>query len=140
MHAPLDIPQLVSPMNILGYLTFQWIEVGLSEETMFRGLIQTYLMKNLSGYVKILGHNLHVGIVIGAILWGAFHFINILVLPIGPVVFFVLFTTIAGLVLGYAYQETGSLLTTIIKTLHDIWCYTDNWLCSLLVVLRVSLF
>lgn len=28
--------------------------------------------------------------------------------------FFVVLTTVAGLLMGYAYQETGSLLTTII--------------------------
>jgi membrane protease YdiL (CAAX protease family) len=113
-NTALDIPRPVTWANILGNLTFQWIVVGLAEETMFRGLIQTYLMNNLEGYVKILGHDLHMGTVIGAILWGVFHFINILIMPLGPVVFTVALTTLAGLAMGYAYQETGSLLTTII--------------------------
>jgi membrane protease YdiL (CAAX protease family) len=112
--APLDIPQPVTTANVLGNLAFQWIVVGLSEETMFRGLIQTYLMKNLEGNVRLLGHDLHVGTVIGAVVWGAFHFINALVMPMGSVVFYVVLTTFAGLLMGYAYQETGSLLTTII--------------------------
>jgi membrane protease YdiL (CAAX protease family) len=112
--APLDIPQPVTTANVLGNLAFQWIVVGLSEETMFRGLIQTYLMNNLEGNVRLLGHDLHVGTVIGAIVWGAFHFINALVMPMGSVVFYVVLTTFAGLLMGYAYQETGSLLTTII--------------------------
>ena len=112
--APLDIPRPVTWANVLGNLTFQWIVVGLAEETMFRGLIQTYLMNNLEGQVKILGHSLHIGTVIGAVLWGVFHFVNILMMPLGPVVFTVALTTLAGLAMGYAYQETGSLLTTII--------------------------
>jgi membrane protease YdiL (CAAX protease family) len=112
--APLDIPRPVTWANVLGNLTFQWIVVGLAEETMFRGLIQTYLMNNLEGEVKILGHDLHMGTVMGAILWGVFHFINILMMPLGPVVFTMALTTLAGLAMGYAYQETGSLLTTII--------------------------
>jgi membrane protease YdiL (CAAX protease family) len=112
--APLDIPRPVTVANVLGNMTFQWIIVGLSEETMFRGLIQTYLMNNLWGYVRLLGHDLHVGTVVGAIFWGAFHFVNILIMPFGSVTFIVVVTTIAGLFMGYAYQETGSLLTTII--------------------------
>jgi len=32
----------------------------------------------------------------------------------GSVVFTVVLTTVAGLGMGYAYQETGSLLTTIL--------------------------
>jgi membrane protease YdiL (CAAX protease family) len=111
---PLDIQQPENIIDVIGNLSFQWIVVGISEETMFRGLIQTFLTKKLKGYIEILGHDLHVGAVIGAIIWGAFHFINILVMPIGPVIFFAIFTTIAGLAMGYAYQETGSLLTTII--------------------------
>jgi len=112
--APLDIPRPITPASVVGNMAFQWIIVGLSEETLFRGFVQTYLMKNLEGHVKVLGHNLHIGTVIGAIIWGAFHFINILVMPWETVVFFVLLTTAIGLPMGYAYQETGSLLTTMI--------------------------
>jgi membrane protease YdiL (CAAX protease family) len=112
--APLDIPRPVSLTNVLGNMTFQWIVVGLSEETMFRGLTQTYLMNNSEGYVRLLRHDLHIGTIIGAILWGVFHFINLLVMPLGSAAFFVVVTTVAGLLMGYAYQETGSLLTTMI--------------------------
>jgi membrane protease YdiL (CAAX protease family) len=113
-NVPLDIPQPVTVVNVLGHMTFQWIIVGLSEETMFRGLIQTYLMNNLEGYIKMFGHDLHIGTVIGAVFWGLFHFINILVMPLKPVLFFVILTTAIGLLMGYAYQRTGSLLTTVI--------------------------
>jgi membrane protease YdiL (CAAX protease family) len=111
---PLDIPQPVTWVSVIGNMTFQWVVVGLCEETMFRGLIQTYLMNNLGGYVKVAGHDLHVGTVIGAVFWGGFHFIKILYMPLGSVLFFVLLTTVIGLLVGYAYQETGSLLTTMI--------------------------
>ncbi|NOR84402.1 MAG: CPBP family intramembrane metalloprotease [Ardenticatenales bacterium] len=111
---PLDIPQPVTLVSVMGNLAFQWIVVGLCEETMFRGLIQTHLMNNLEGYVKVLGHDLHVGTVIGAIIWGAFHFVNLLVMPWGPAIFYVILTTVIGLAMGYAYQETRSLLTTMI--------------------------
>ena len=112
---PLDIPRPVTPANILGNMTFQWIVVGISEETMFRGLIQTYLMKELEGEINIAGHEFQIGTVIAAIFWGGFHFINTLVaMPIHTVLFLVLLTTAVGLVMGYAYQMTGSILTTII--------------------------
>jgi len=113
-NVPLGIPQPVTAVSIAGNMTFQWIIVGLCEETMFRGLIQTYLMNNLEGYVKILGQYLHIGTVLAAIFWGGFHFIEILNMSLGNVVFLVLLTTAVGLLMGYAYQKTGSLLTTII--------------------------
>jgi membrane protease YdiL (CAAX protease family) len=113
-NVPLDIPQPVTAVSIAGNMTFQWIIVGLCEETMFRGMIQTYLMKNLEGHVKILGQYLHIGTVLAAIFWGGFHFIEILNMPVSNTVFLVLLTTAIGLLMGYAYQKTGSLLTTII--------------------------
>ena len=113
-NRPVDVPQPVTLANVLGTMAFQWIVVGVSEETMFRGLIQTTLTKGLGGYVRIIGHNVHAGTVIAAIIWGLFHFINILIMPLGPVVFTVVLTTVAGIAMGYAYRQTGSLLTTII--------------------------
>jgi len=113
-NIPLDIPMPVTFVSVVGNMTFQLIIVGVCEEIMFRGLIQTYLMNNLKGNVQMLGHDLHIGTVIGAIFWGGFHFINIIIMPLGPVIFFVILTTAIGLLMGYAYQKTGSLLTTII--------------------------
>jgi membrane protease YdiL (CAAX protease family) len=111
---PIDVPQPVTLMNFFGYMTFQWIVVGLSEETMFRGLIQTYLMKNLEGSVIVVGHELHVGTVIAGIFWGIFHLINVLCMPLSSALFTVVVTVPIGLVMGYAYQRTGSLFTTVI--------------------------
>ena len=111
---PLDIPEPVDSFNVLGYLGFQWIVVGLSEETMFRGLIQTYLMENLEGSVDFWGHEVHIGTVVAALFWGGFHIINALNMPLGSALLTVLITTPIGLLLGYAYQRTGSLLTTIL--------------------------
>jgi membrane protease YdiL (CAAX protease family) len=110
---PPDIAQPVTSSSVIGSMTFQWIVVGLTEETMFRGLIQTYLMKNLEGHVELFGHDLHTGTVIGSVFWGLFHFLNLLIMPLAPVIFFVVITTLIGLILGYVYERTGSLLSTI---------------------------
>lgn len=111
---PIGIPQPVTAFNVLGHMTFQWIVVGLSEETMFRGFVQTYLMENLKGHLRLMGHDVHVGAVIAGVLWGLFHFINVLVMPLRSTVFIVMVTVPIGIVMGYAYQQTRSLLTTII--------------------------
>ena len=130
---PVDVPRPVTPANVLGTMAFQWIVVGLCEETMFRGLVQTYLENTLGGSVTMAGHRVHVGIVIGAVLWGLFHFINLLVMPTASVLFTVVFTTLAGVAMGYAYHQTGSLLTTIIvhNTIFGVPLtigYILNWL------------
>lgn len=111
---PVDVPQPVSVSSVVGSLAFQWIVVGLAEETMFRGMIQTYLMKTLKGSTHLAGHDFHVGTVAAALLWGVFHLINVLVMPFLNALFTAVITTFAGLLMGYAYQRTRSLLTTIL--------------------------
>jgi membrane protease YdiL (CAAX protease family) len=111
---PIGVPQPVTPINVLGHMTFQWLVVGLSEETMFRGFIQTYLMETQEGRLRLIGHEVHVGALIAGVLWGLFHFINILVMPLRATVITVVVTIPIGIVMGYAYQQTRSLLTTII--------------------------
>lgn len=108
------VPRPVTLPSFVGNMAFQWLALGVCEETMFRGLIQTYLMNNLEGSVKMLGRDVHTGTIAGAVFWGGFHSIEILRMPLGPVVFLVALTTAMGLLMGYAYQRTGSLLTTII--------------------------
>jgi len=112
--SPVGVPKPVTLVNILGYLSFQWVIVGLSEETMFRGLIQTYLMNNMSGDIIILGNKLHIGTLISAIFWGGFHIINVINMPFSAALLTVAITTPAGLMMGYVYQRTGSLFSTII--------------------------
>jgi hypothetical protein len=51
----------VTTVNVIGRMTFQWIVVGLCEETMFTGLIHTYSMKTLEGQVRLQGRTLYSG-------------------------------------------------------------------------------
>ncbi len=39
--------------NVIGWLSFEWVFVGISEEILFQGLIQTYLSRTWRGVVTI---------------------------------------------------------------------------------------
>ena len=103
-------------INIIGMLSFQWIFVGIFEETITRGLMQTYLMKKLKGTIKIFKWNMHIGSVITGIIFGLGH--------IGPHIFFgqswlmliphIIFASLYGLCSSYIYQETKSLVGPIL--------------------------
>jgi membrane protease YdiL (CAAX protease family) len=110
----------LSVANVLGMTTFQWIFAGIFEETITRGLVQTYLMDKLKGSVTIVKWNFHIGSVITAILFGVGHF--------GPHIFFggswftlvphLIFATVYGLCSSYIYQETKSLAGPIL--MHNV--------------------
>ena len=103
-------------LNVLGMMTFQWIFVGIFEEPITRGLVQTPLMNELKGTVRIFKWDFHIGSVITAIIFGVGHF--------GPHIFFggswinlplhLAFATLYGFGSSYIYQETKSLAGPIL--------------------------
>jgi membrane protease YdiL (CAAX protease family) len=107
--------------NVLGMMSFQWIFVGIFEEPLVRGLVQTHLVNKLKGSVTIFKWDFHIGTVITAILFGVGHF--------GPHIFFggswlslvphLVIATLTGLCLGYIYQETGSLAGPVL--MHNVY-------------------
>jgi membrane protease YdiL (CAAX protease family) len=113
-------PYPLTVVNILGMMSFQWIFVGIFEEPLARGLVQTYLMNKMKGTISIFKWDFHIGTVITAILFGVGHF--------GPHIFFggswlsliphLIFATLFGLAAGYIYQETKSLAGPIL--MHNI--------------------
>ena len=80
--------------NILGAITISVI-APLLEEVLFRGAIQGYMMRR---------YNPWVGIVCAALVFGIFH--------LNPVQ--MLYATLMGLVFGWIYYRTGSLLSVIV--------------------------
>lgn len=113
-------PYSLTVLNIIGMMSFQWFFVGLFEETITRGLVQTYLMEKLKGIVTLYKWDFHIGSIITAIIFGLGHF--------GPHMFFggswltlfphLLFATAYGLCSSYIYQETRSLAGPIL--MHNV--------------------
>ena len=116
--------------SLIWYIFQMWFLIGFAEEIMFRGVIQTELMKTLPQDVKILGLNFKRGTLLAAIIFGLAHTINIFTIAnvyfvIGQVISAIIF----GLIVGYFYQETGSLIPAII--IHNL----ANGIASLAYVL-----
>jgi len=107
-------------VNVLGMMSFQWIFVGIFDETITRGLVQTPLMNKLKGSINILKWDFHIGSVITAIIFGVGHFV--------PHIFFggswltlpphLIFATLYGLCSSYIYQVTKSLVGPVV--MHNV--------------------
>jgi membrane protease YdiL (CAAX protease family) len=92
-------------------MPFMTLCVGISEEGLFRGYMQTHLQKIT---------NLKMAILFQAILFGAWHFVWNLS-PFNPAAMteYVVTTFIAGLLFGYFYSKTGNLVPLIFA--HGLW-------------------
>jgi membrane protease YdiL (CAAX protease family) len=104
----------LNTINVIGWLSFEWVFAGLSEEILVRGLMMTYLMKYFNGHVKFIKWDVHVAGVIIAILFALMHISSFwsgnLIYAIGQQIY----AFILGLCYAYFYEKSRSLLSPII--------------------------
>ncbi len=104
--------------NVVGWLSFEWLFAGTSEEIFVRGLLMTYLMSKFSGHVRIIQWDVHVAGVIIAVLFALMHISSFwsgnLIYAIGQQIY----AFILGLCYAYFYEKSASLVAPIIA--HNI--------------------
>ena len=91
--------------------------IPLTEETTFRGLFQTYLMRRTEGYIDIAKWRIHTGTIITIIFYVLFHLINIfppVSLEWESLLRLLIFVIVLGTILSYLYQETKSLYPSML--------------------------
>jgi membrane protease YdiL (CAAX protease family) len=103
--------QAYNVSSFLFGLPFMTLCVGLSEEGLFRGYIQSHLEKSFTATTAIIGQ---------AILFGAWHFVwNISPLDASAMVQYVTTTAFIGLFFGYFYGKTRNLTPLVLA--HGLW-------------------
>jgi membrane protease YdiL (CAAX protease family) len=63
----------LTPVNITGWLVFEFVYVGFTEEIPFRGLLQTFLMQRTTGRIRIGSYDMHAAGVVLALLFSLAH-------------------------------------------------------------------
>jgi membrane protease YdiL (CAAX protease family) len=119
--------------NLLSYLIFESIIVGISEEIVFRGLVYGVLMPNFKNEIKLPGFSISYAAIISAIFFSIAH-IGFQIIPfsittIAPMQVFVAFTL--GVFYAVVREKTGSLLGPILA--HNI---SDGWLSILYIIIQ----
>lgn len=118
-----------SLINLLGRMGYVWFLVGVSEELLFRGLIQTSISYEPDPQVNLLFLKTSESNLISSLLYGFSHLINLLSKPVSFVVPQVLYTILFGLALGHVYKNAGRLVEPIIiHNLADGLEYTLEYL------------
>jgi len=107
--------------NGISALLFYVFFLGLGEELLFRGYIQSRLNEAFGRPYRFFGVNLGWGIVITSVLFGLMHVLNIGTLVDGNwqlTPWWGLWTFFAGLVNGFVREKTGSIVAPTI--LHGL--------------------
>lgn len=108
----------LNPLNVMGWLSFEWVFAGLSEEIFIRGMMMTYLMRKMNGHVRFFKWEVHIAGVIIAVLFALMHissfFSGNLIYAIGQQIY----AFILGLIYAYFYEKSRSLVAPIIA--HNV--------------------
>jgi membrane protease YdiL (CAAX protease family) len=104
-----------------GTLTVGWFFLScllapICEEFFFRGFLQTHLMEKVRAVKRLSKFHLSYGLMLATLIFGAVHFLDIFLLDLSfvDVIINAIFAMIFGLLMGYIYQETDSILTPIL--------------------------
>jgi membrane protease YdiL (CAAX protease family) len=114
LHLP-NLPTLIADLVFVAFV------VGPTEELLFRGLIQTALNGSIHARLSPRGWRLELGTVIGAIVFGLFHFINLGYQSLPATLQQVVTSIVIGLVFGVLYDRTRNLVgASLAHSLADL--------------------
>jgi len=117
-----------TPGNAVSALAFYVFFLGLGEELLFRGYIQSRLNVAFGRPYRFHGVNYGWGVVIASVLFGLMHVLNLGNLASGdwdPAWWWGFWTFFGGLVLGFVREKTGSIVApTILHGLPQAIAYS----------------
>lgn len=113
VHLP-PISALVAQLLVLGLL------VGPSEEFLFRGLIQSAINASVKASISLGSWRLRAGTALAAILFGAWHLVNLPFQSVASTTVQVVTATIVGWMIGLLYDRTRNLIgASVLHSLLD---------------------
>jgi uncharacterized protein len=113
-HRPPGQPYPLTPFNITGWLSYQGLIAGPSDEVLLRGLIVTYLAMAMPGRIAFRGYEMNGAGVVVAVLYTLAHVGNFFLLPFAMAFGQVVYMLAQGILFAYWYEKSGSLLAPII--------------------------
>jgi uncharacterized protein len=100
--------------NVGGWLSFDFIYVGFTEEIPFRGLLQTFLMQRTTGRIRIGSYDMHAAGVVLAVLFAFAHAANFRMRPFWFALGQQIYAIALGILYAYWREKSGSLTASIL--------------------------
>jgi membrane protease YdiL (CAAX protease family) len=96
-------------LAVIMNLLFNGVLVGVSEEFVFRGQVQTGLNNSVIGTVKLGRGSVRLGTILTAVVFAALHLQNVYGIP---------FAFVFGVVVGHYYDKTNSIWGAVV--IHNV--------------------
>jgi uncharacterized protein len=111
---PSDHPYPLTALNIAGWLGFEGIYVGPVEESLFRGLLVTYLMATLPGRIALGRYEMSAAGVIVALFFALAHVLDFFTRPFLMALGQQVYAFILGVFYAYWFEKSRSLVAPIV--------------------------
>jgi membrane protease YdiL (CAAX protease family) len=111
---PSDRPYPLTPLNVFGWLSFEGVFAGPSEETLFRGLLVTYLAAAMPGRISFLRYDMNAAGLIVALILALAHFFNFFTEPFAMALGQQIYAFALGILYAYWFEKSRSLLAPIV--------------------------
>jgi hypothetical protein len=119
-HQAPSRPYELNPLNIAGWLSYRAGFLGITDETLFRGLLVTYLAATIPGRVSFLRLQMNAAGVIVALVLALPYLGGFVGHPLGIALAAIACIFVQGVFFAYWFEKSRSLLAPVIG--HDI-CY-----------------
>ncbi|MCL4543472.1 MAG: CPBP family intramembrane metalloprotease [Chloroflexi bacterium] len=106
------------PLMAIETVLFQAVLVGVAEEFVMRGIVQTGLNHSIAWVVRVGAAEFKGGTILAALLFALTHLVSLITQPLDTVLGDVLLAFPVGLLLGYFYDHTHNVWGAIIG--HNI--------------------
>lgn len=116
--------------NIVGLLSFEGFYAGTIEEILFRGLLVTFLMRRMSGRVRLGRFDLHVAGVIVAAIFGVAHLGSFWTESFAAAAGQQIYAFVWGVIYAYWFEKSASLLPSIVG--HNVGNFVEDAIVFLL--------
>jgi membrane protease YdiL (CAAX protease family) len=127
-------PKLGYPLttgNVLGWLGFEGIYAGPTEEILFRSLLVTYLAATMPGKVRLWGYEMNAAGVVVAAIFAFAHFGSFFSAPLYAALGQLIYAFALGVLYAYWLEKSKSVLAPIIG--HNVGNLTEYALLFLMV-------
>jgi hypothetical protein len=111
-------PYISSRINVFGVLSFGWLFVGVAEESLYRGLIQTYLSRTYQGFISIRRFEIPTACIIASFFFATSHFESFFTRPLEGALAQWTYAFVFGIILAILFYKSKSLIAPIIA--HNI--------------------
>jgi hypothetical protein len=130
---PMDLGFEITAPNVIGWIFFEGVYVGPTEEILFRSLLVGFLMVVLSGRVRLGGYDMSWAGVIVAAIFAFAHVATFLTHPSYAAAGKQLYAFALGILYAYWFEKSRSVVAPIVG--HNVSDVVEYAICFVLIAL-----